>query len=138
MSVRKPHYAWQAALQLFFTALLCASSRLLGAAQTEVGPEGESEDEGELYSIGRERARRFAGEEAARGVEDGGVKGFRRAMVSIQPWSKFSGTKTCARKRTMKMGVRITGPACWVRISIATPAPKSEAWMRGKAKAKSM
>jgi hypothetical protein len=25
------------------------------------------------------------------------------------------------------MGVRITGPACWVRISIATPDPKSVA-----------
>jgi hypothetical protein len=45
-------------------------------------------------------------------------------MVSSQPLRRSSGTKTGARKRTRKMGVLITGPACWVRSIIATPAPK--------------
>ena len=57
------------------------------------------------------------------------VNGLRRATVSIQPVSRFSGTKTGARKRTRKIGVRITGPACWVRSIIAMPAPKSVAAM---------
>src|SRR5215211_4147806 len=64
-------------------------SRLLGAAEPEEGPEGEGEDEGERDGVGREDARRLAGQEAAGGVEDGGKRiqagdGFEPALQEVQ------------------------------------------------------
>src|SRR5215203_206536 len=100
------------------------SARLFGTAEPEEGPGDEQQDQGGPDAERECCTRRFPHDLYPRGRPRIKVMGLTADMAEIQPASSPWGTKTGARKRTKKMGVRMSGPACWVRESIATPAPK--------------